>query len=135
MHVNNYDIFARELPKSARENVQKSARERTPLPVNFFKKCPWTRKSARETCWKNDVHVDFQCSREKKNTENITSLLTIVNKIQLLIWFCADAASAGFSTLCIGAGVGTAGAGADFGTLGAGAGYQHLKCRFTDIGT
>ena len=49
VHVNNYDIFARELPKSARENVQKSARERTPLPVNFFKKCQWTRKSASET--------------------------------------------------------------------------------------
>ena len=66
MPVNIYDIFARELPKSARENVQKSARERTPLPVNILKKCPWTQKSARETCWKNDVHGHFWCSRGKK---------------------------------------------------------------------
>ena len=66
MPVNIYDIFARELPKSARENVQKSARERTPLPVNILKKCPWMQKSARETCWKNDVYGHFRCSRGKK---------------------------------------------------------------------
>ena len=40
MPVNIYDIFARELPKSARENVQKSARERNHLPVNFRNKVP-----------------------------------------------------------------------------------------------
>ena len=73
--------------------------------------------------------------RKWEYLEDITSLLTIVKKIQLSIWFSADAASAGFGTLSIGAGLGTAGAGADFGTLGASAGYRHLKCRLTDIGT
>ena len=55
--------------KSARENIQKSARERKNLPVNFSKKCPWTQKHAREHFWKSEVHGHFWGSRvKKKNT-------------------------------------------------------------------
>ena len=52
--------------KSARENIQKSARERKNLPVNFSKKCPWTQKHAREHFWKMEVHGHFWGSRVKK---------------------------------------------------------------------
>ena len=52
--------------KSARENIQKSARERTNLPVNFSKKCPSTQKHAREHFWKMEVHGHFWGSRVKK---------------------------------------------------------------------
>ena len=52
--------------KSARENIQKSARERKNLPVNFSKKCPWTQKHAREHFWKREVHGHFWGSRVKK---------------------------------------------------------------------
>ena len=54
--------------KSARENIQKSARERKNLPVNFSKKCPWTQKHAREHFWKSEVHGHFWGSRVKKKT-------------------------------------------------------------------
>ena len=54
--------------KSARENIQKSARERKNLPVNFSKKCPWTQKRAREHFWKIEVHGHFWGSRVKKKT-------------------------------------------------------------------
>ena len=54
--------------KSARENIQKSARERKNLPVNFSKKCPWTQKHAREHFWKSEVRGHFWGSRVKKNT-------------------------------------------------------------------
>ena len=52
--------------KSARENIQKSARERKNLPVNFSKNCPWTQKRAREHFWKMEVHGHFWGSRVKK---------------------------------------------------------------------
>ena len=66
--VNIYDNFVLERPKNGRENLHKSARKQTPLPVNFFKKCPWTQKSARDTFEKHDVHGHFRGSR-KKNTD------------------------------------------------------------------
>ena len=45
--------------KSARENIQKSARERKNLPVNFSKNCPWTQKRAREHLLYIEIYANF----------------------------------------------------------------------------
>ena len=61
---------AREPHESARENVQKSARERLLLPVNLVQKVPVNVKMCPWKFSKIEVHGHFQGSRGKKKTLN-----------------------------------------------------------------